>query len=250
MSQAGFYSVFLGIETPDQDSLELTQKSQNTRTPLSESCRKINEAGLLIYAGFILGFDGERSGAGARIQAFVEQTNIPQPMLGILQALPNTALWNRLQSEKRIIEGVGITTTGDQNTLMNFIPTRSVAEIAREYVEGFWTLYEPSNYLRRCFQQCLDIVPSTRRGQTMKFPMSKALRIITQLIWYQGLRRPEIRGQFWRQFWIILLKKPKVMNMYLGLCATGEHFWDYRVLAKERITQQLGYDPMLDKVLP
>jgi radical SAM superfamily enzyme YgiQ (UPF0313 family) len=247
MNEAGFYSVFLGIETPDQDSLELTQKSQNTRTPLSESCRKINEAGLLIYAGFILGFDGERSGAGARIQAFVEQTNIPQPMLGILQALPNTALWNRLQSEKRIIEGVGITTTGDQNTLMNFIPTRSVAEIAREYVEGFWTLYEPSNYLRRCFQQCLDIVPSTRQGQTMKFPMSKALRIITQLIWHQGLRRPEIRGQFWRQFWIILLKKPKVMNMYLGLCATGEHFWDYRVLARERITQQLGYDPILDK---
>jgi radical SAM superfamily enzyme YgiQ (UPF0313 family) len=97
MAESGFYAVFLGIETPDQDSLQVTRKLQNTRNPLVEACRKINEAGLLIYAGFILGFDGERLGAGERIQAFVEETSIPQPMLGILQAPPNTALWNRLR---------------------------------------------------------------------------------------------------------------------------------------------------------
>jgi radical SAM superfamily enzyme YgiQ (UPF0313 family) len=70
MVRAGFYAVFLGIETPDQDSLEVTRKFQNTRNPLVEACHKINQAGLLIYAGFILGFDGERSGAGQRIQNF------------------------------------------------------------------------------------------------------------------------------------------------------------------------------------
>jgi radical SAM superfamily enzyme YgiQ (UPF0313 family) len=97
MGEAGFFAVFLGIETPDQDSLQVTRKLQNTRNPLVEACDKINKAGLLIYAGFILGFDGEKAGAGDRIQAFVEQTSIPQPMLGILQALPNTALWERLK---------------------------------------------------------------------------------------------------------------------------------------------------------
>lgn len=244
MAEAGFYAVFLGIETPDQDSLVVTRKMQNTRNPLVDACRKINEAGLLIYAGFILGFDGERSGAGERIQAFVEQTNIPQPMLGILQALPNTALWNRLQTEQRLISGADIIVTGDQNTLMNFVPTRPIAEIAKEYVEGFWKLYEPANYLKRCFQQCLSIVPRYRRTQTMQLPKGKQLHLIAQLIWHQGLRRPDIRGQFWRQLWTLLLKKPQVLNMYLGLCATGEHFWEYRVLAKERITQQLGYDPL------
>ena len=86
MVQAGFYGVFLGIETPDQDSLEVTHKLQNTRHPLVEACRRINEAGLLIYAGFILGFDGERPGAGRRIEEFVAATAIPQPMLGVLQA--------------------------------------------------------------------------------------------------------------------------------------------------------------------
>ncbi len=245
MVEAGFYSVFLGIETPDQDSLQMTQKHQNTRHPLIEACRKINDAGLLIYAGFILGFDGERSGAGERIQAFVEQTHIPQPMLGILQALPNTQLWNRLQAEQRLVDGIGITEVGDQNTLMNFIPTRSLAEIAREYVEGFWRLYEPNRYLSRCLQQCLNIGVKNRQRQTMKLPLRKELHLIAQLIWRQGILRPEIRGQFWRQLWIILQQKPCVLNMYLGLCAAGEHFWEYREVARARLTQQLGYDPLL-----
>jgi radical SAM superfamily enzyme YgiQ (UPF0313 family) len=205
MGEAGFYAVFLGIETPDQDSLQITRKLQNTRHPLVDACRKINDAGLLIYAGFILGFDGERSGAGDRIQTFVSETSIPQPMLGILQALPNTALWERLQREQRLVEGEGHP-TGDQNTLMNFVPTRPIAEIAREYAEGFWTLYDPQNYLRRCFQQCLKINSLNRQKQTMQFPLHKGLRLIAQLIWYQGICRPEIRGQFWHQLCIILFK--------------------------------------------
>lgn len=238
MGEAGFFAVFLGIETPDQDSLQVTRKLQNTRNPLVEACDKINKAGLLIYAGFILGFDGEKTGAGDRIQAFVEQTSIPQPMLGILQALPNTALWDRLKKEQRLITSDSHP-TGDQNTLMNFIPTRPITEIAKEYVEGFWTLYEPRNYLKRCFKQCLKIESLNRKQQTMQFPLRKGLTLIAQLIWHQGIRRSEIRGQFWYQLWIVLLKKPQVLNMYLGLCAAGEHFWEYRVLAKDRITQQL-----------
>lgn len=250
MKQAGFYAVFLGIETPDQDSLKVTHKLQNTRHPLIEACRKINQAGMLIYAGFILGFDGERSGAGERIEAFVEQSSIPQPMLGILQALPNTQLWHRLQKEQRLVEGVGITKVGDQNTLMNFTPTRPVAEIAKEYVEGFWNLYEPKNYLKRCFKQCLKINSSVERKQTMQFPLGKGLRLVSQVIWHQGIRRPEIRGQFWQQLLTIMLIKPQVLNMYLGLCAAGEHFWEYRVLARERITEQLGYDPLKVSLKP
>ena len=244
MNAAGFYAVFLGIETPDQDSLQTTQKLQNTRNPLVEACHKINEAGLLIYAGFILGFDGERPGAGDRIQTFVEQTSIPQPMLGILQALPNTALWMRLQQEQRLLEDHGHP-TGDQNTLMNFIPTRPIADIAKEYIEGFWTLYEPQSYLRRCLQQCLKIGSLKSQRQTMQLPLSHSIPLLFQLIWHQGIRRSTIRRQFWHQLWILLSKKPQVLSMYLGLCAAGEHFWEYRTLVKERITQQLGYDPLL-----
>ncbi len=250
MQQAGFYAVFLGIETPDQDSLEVTRKHQNTRHPLVEACHQINAAGLVIYAGFILGFDGERPGAGERIQAFVEQTHIPQPMLGILQALPNTALWERLKRENRLVEGIGITELGDQNSLMNFLPTRPIAEIGKEYVEGFWNLYEPSNYLRRCFEQCLNLGSLPGNKQTLTLPLLLKLRLLLQLIWHQGIRRSPIRSQFWRQLWVMIQRKPQSLTMYLLLCLTGEHFWEYRVLARERISQQLGYDPMSDPPLP
>lgn len=244
MVKAGFYSVFLGIETPDQDSLKVTLKYQNTRNSLVEACRTINQAGLLIYAGFILGFDGEKRGAGERIQVFAEVTNIPQPMVGILQALPNTALWTRLEQEQRLVKDLGVVEVGDQNSLMNFVPSRPLAEIASEYVEAIWKLYEPESYLRRCFQQCLNITNQSQKGQNAYFPAGKGLRLLVQLIWHQGIRRPAIRTQFWQQLWEIMRKKPQFINMYLGLCAAGEHFWEYRLLTRERITQQLGFDPL------
>lgn len=245
MTRAGFYGVFLGIETPDQDSLKVTRKQQNTRNPLTEACHKITDAGLIIYAGFIIGFDGEKAGAGQRIQAFVEATDLPQPMLGILQAPPNTALWNRLKTEQRLIEDSGCVEFGDQNTLMNFIPTRPINDIAQEYVEALWKMYEPSAYLRRCLHHCMNITPNRYLKQQIYFPLGKALRLVTQLIWSQGIQMKDIRRQFWQQLWIIARTKPQFLSLYLGLCAAGEHFWEYRILARERITAQLGYDPLI-----
>jgi hypothetical protein len=164
-------------------------------------------------------------------------------MLGILQAPPNTALWERLKKEQRLIEG-NSHPTGDQNTLMNFVPTRPIADIAREYVAGFWMLYEPQDYLKRCLQQCLKIRSLKNQKQPMQFSFSKGMWFMAQLIWHQGIRRSEIRKQFWYQLWIILSQKPQMLTTYLGLCAAGEHFWEYRVLARKRIAQQLGYDPL------
>jgi hypothetical protein len=81
--------------------------------------------------------------------------------------------------------------------------------------------------------------------QQIYFPLGKALRLVAQLIWNQGIQMKDIRRQFWRQLWIIARTKPRFLSLYLGLCAAGEHFWEYRVLARERITAQLGYDPLL-----
>lgn len=245
MSKAGFSGVFLGIETPDEASLKVTRKFQNMRHPLVEACRTINQAGLLIYAGFILGFDGERKGAGQRITQFVEETTIPQPMLGILQALPNTELWQRLKRENRLQEGAGVESVGDQNTLMNFIPTRPIVEIAQEYISALWTLYDPANYLKRSLAQCLRVTPNPKLQQSPHFPIGKSIRLVLNLCWLQGWKRREIRRQFWRQLWqIVALRKPQILNLYLGLCACGEHFWEYRELARQRLTEQLGFDPM------
>jgi radical SAM superfamily enzyme YgiQ (UPF0313 family) len=81
MVQCNFGAVFLGIETPDEASLTLTQKHQNTRDSLSDAVYRITKSGLRVMAGFIIGFDGEKTGAGDRIVRFVEQTLFPLPSL-------------------------------------------------------------------------------------------------------------------------------------------------------------------------
>ena len=156
MLACNFNAVFLGIETPDADSLELTKKFQNTRSSMEESVDKINRAGLRIMAGFIIGFDGEKPGAGDRIIDFVERTAIPTAVFGLLQALPNTALWHRLEKEGRLH---GNKSDGNQFSLMNFVPTRPVEEIAQEYVHAFCTLYEPSRFLARTYRHFLHLAP-------------------------------------------------------------------------------------------
>lgn len=71
------------------------------------------------------------------------------------------------------------------------------------------------------------------------------VQLVTKLIWKQGIQRQATRAQFWQQLWVILQKNPRFLSLYLGLCAAGEHFWEYRLFARARITQQLGYDPLI-----
>jgi hypothetical protein len=165
-------------------------------------------------------------------------------MLGILQAPPNTALWTRLEREGRLLPDAD-GCCGDQNTLMNFVPSRPAKDIGREYVQALWRMYEPTTYLERCLRQCLAITPNPHCSQQMHVPPARALRLMALLIWKQGLRRPDLRGLFWRQLWQMARQQPRLLALYLSLCAAGEHFFEYRQLARERIGDQLGLDPLV-----
>jgi radical SAM superfamily enzyme YgiQ (UPF0313 family) len=237
MIAANFSAVFLGIETPDIDSLSLTQKFQNTRNPLTEAVQTLNRAGLRVMAGFIIGFDGEKPGAGDRIIDFVEATAIPQALFSMLQALPNTALAHRLQKEGRLLE------TGDvanihQTTLVNFIPTRPVEDIAREYIRCFWDLYEPDRYLARVYRHFIAMQPHQHKRK-FKLPELVDLRALLIICWRQGLKR-NTRWQFWRQLFSIIRHNPGVFKHYLTNCAHLEHFIDYRQIVRDEIEIQLS----------
>ncbi|NEO98080.1 MAG: DUF4070 domain-containing protein [Symploca sp. SIO2E9] len=238
MIAANFTSVFLGIETPDTDSLALTQKFQNTRNSLLESVQKINQVGLRVMAGFIIGFDGEKSGAGDRIVDFVEATAIPQAMVSMLQALPTTALWYRLEKEGRLLE-TNQDANGMQGTLSNFIPTRPLEDIAREYVRCFWALYEPERYLARVYRHFLQMTPSTKRKKKFKMLELVYIRALLIIVWRQGLKR-KTRWQFWRQLFSIILKNPGVWQQYLVNCAHLEHFLEYRQIVRDDIEEKLA----------
>ncbi|MEM8643217.1 MAG: B12-binding domain-containing radical SAM protein [Cyanobacteria bacterium P01_G01_bin.54] len=248
MVQAGFGAVFLGIETPDEDSLAVTKKFQNTRDPLSESVRRIMASGIRVMAGFIVGFDGEKSGAGQRIVNFVERTSIPTAFFSMLQALPNTALWHRLEKEGRLLPETK-SAEGNQTNLMNFVPTRPVEEIAREYVESFWTLYDPLTFLHRVFRQAtlVESAPYRRERQQLKRanpnvvkkPIDRAiLRALLLISWRFGVVE-KTRFWYWRYLWKMFRLNPNGITSLLATFAQIGHFLEYREIVRNEIESQV-----------
>ncbi|MBE9181636.1 B12-binding domain-containing radical SAM protein [Oculatella sp. LEGE 06141] len=245
MVDCNFGAVFLGIETPDADSLALTKKYQNNRDPIVDSVMRIAQSGLRVMAGFIIGFDGEKKGAGDRIAQFVEQTAIPTAMFSMLQALPDTALWHRLGREGRLLSERG---DGHQATLMNFMPTRPLEDIAHEYVQAFWTLYDPITVLNRTYRHFLVLGEAHRRNQ-QEHPRTNStgspdvnwatIWALLIICWRQGVVRKS-RWRFWVNLISLTVRYPAVVGNYLSVCAQAEHFLDYRQIVRSQIEQQLN----------
>lgn len=235
MVKAGFTMVFMGIETPDTDSLIGIHKLQNTRHSLIESCHKITGKGLQIMAGFILGFDQERPGAGQRIQSFIEETGIPQCQFSLLQALQNTALWERLRREGRLLEEE--LATIHQGAIMNFIPTRPVEEIAAEYIQTFWQIYQPLPYLKRTFRHFRMM--HGWRGKTNRRLTQTEWRLFVGICWRQGILR-STRFHFWWYLLAIASAKPSLVYDYLVALGAGEHFFSFRQEVRSQLQAQLA----------
>ena len=237
MHDARFEKVFLGIETPDEASLETARKVQNTRNPLDEAVDRITANGIGVMAGFIIGFDGEKDGAGQRIVEFVTRTGIPAAMMGMLQALPKTALWARLEQEGRLIQGEDAAKGVNQTNLLNFKPTRPIRDIANEYVEAFCALYEPNAYMDRVYSYYLKM-GAPRWKAAPKAPSLVDIRALAIVVWRQGIKR-NTRGRFWRYMIGMARNNPAVLEQFLVVLAHNEHFIEYRGIVQREIREQL-----------
>jgi len=249
MSESRFDSVFLGIETPDEASLSIAGKHQNTRSSLEESVDRITSYGIRVMAGFIIGFDGEKTGAGDRIVTFVSRTGIPAAMMGMLQALPNTGLWHRLEKEGRLIQESRDAKGVNQTNLLNFVPTRPIREIANEYVDAFCRLYEPNAYIDRVTHYYLKIGNPRWQQFAPKVALGKAslpswtdIRALGIVIWRQGFKR-YTRWRFWRALLTIARHNPNVLEQFLVTLAHNEHFQEYRSIVSQEIQVQLACLP-------
>ena len=242
MVTSGFRSVFLGIETPDAGSLERTLKHQNLRQPLDEAVDAITGAGIRVMGGFVIGFDGEAAGAGARIVEFVERTAIPTAFVSMLQALPGTALWDRLDREGRLRDTA--TASGNQTYLTNFAPTRPLSEVAGEFVEAFERLYEPRLYLDRSWRYFLAlgatrrVPPPARAAAPQVREVLRRLPALIRILWRQGLVRTT-RWRFWHHLVSIRRHNPGALTDYVTVCALNEHFLVFRRLVRHGIDRQL-----------
>jgi radical SAM superfamily enzyme YgiQ (UPF0313 family) len=178
MTAANLDKVFIGIESPDELVLQTSHKYHNIKNPLIESLRNIKQNGMGVIGSFIIGLDGETKGAGERICAFIEQTDIPVTMLGVLQAAPHTRLWHRLEKEGRLRKDMD----DDMGTFsaLNYEPERPEAEIMQEYVDAWDYLYEPSRYLTT-YRYHLAMRP-VRRPHRKGAPSPRRLRQRIKLI--------------------------------------------------------------------
>ncbi len=250
MAECRFESVFLGIETPDEASLSVAGKHQNTRSSLVEAVDRITSYGIRVMAGFIIGFDGEQAGAGDRIVRFVSLTGIPAAMMGMLQALPNTGLWHRLEKEGRLIQEKADAKGVNQTNLLNFVPTRPIREIANEYVQAFCQLYEPNAYIDRVTHYYLKMGKprwhafyKAEKSDQSSLPSLTDIRALSIVVWRQGFKR-NTRFRFWKSLAIIAMRNPKLLEQFLVVLAHNEHFQEYRGVVTKEIQDQMAALPL------
>src|SRR4051794_9462240 len=151
MEDSGFRRVFLGIETPVEESLKEAQKGQNTRRDLLDSVKKIQSYGMEVMAGFILGFDNDPGDIFEGPKNFIRESGIPLAMVGLLSALPDTQLWRRLEKEGRLLD---VSTGNNTDCTLNFVPAMEVKQLVEGYKRVLRNIYSPHEYYRRALD-CL-----------------------------------------------------------------------------------------------
>lgn len=218
MKRAGFRRVFLGIETPVRDSLLEAQKEQNTRGELLVAVRRIQDFGIEVMAGFIVGFDNDPSDIFERQIEFIRASAIPLAMVGLLNALPQTQLWRRLKREGRLL-----TESSGNNTdsSLNFIPRIDASDLVAGYRSIMNTIYSPDEYYQRALQS-LERVRSESAEPRRTGLLMDALTL-SRVVMALGVRDSE-RGSFWRFLSKAFTSHRTKFAEAVRLAALGYHF--------------------------
>ncbi len=216
MVKAGFKKVFLGIETPSAESLEECRKQQNRGRDLGDAVRTLQRAGMEVMGGFIVGFDSDRADIFRRQFEFIQRSGVVTAMVGLLSALPQTALYQRLAREGRILaESCGNNT----DAVVNFVTRMDREVLLSGYRELMRKLYHPANYYRRVRTFLATWRPS---GPRLRLSAADA-RAFLRSLWVLGLRDPG-RWGFWRLMVSTLLASPAKFRTAMELSIIGLHF--------------------------
>src|SRR5262245_1227191 len=194
MREAGFVTVFCGIETPEPQALRLISKEQNLRMPILDAVRKINDYGLEVVSGIILGLDSDTPASADHIIEFVNASKIPVFTINILYALPQTPLWRRLAAEGRLL------LDGDRESNVLFrLPYDTVVDM---WLRCITAAYDPEAVYARLahnvahtFSRRLDFPTSPHRASWRNVLMGFA--ILGRIVWRIGVRG-DYRKTFWR----------------------------------------------------
>jgi radical SAM superfamily enzyme YgiQ (UPF0313 family) len=216
MSKAGFNAVFVGIETPDAESLEECGKKQNRNRDLAEDVRRIQRAGMQVQAGFIVGFDSDTPSIFQRQIDFIQKSGIVTAMVGMLQAPSGTALYERLKREGRLL---GPTSGDNVNGTTNIIPNMDPDIFQEGYKNILRNIYSPEKFYQR-------IKTFFREYKTPK--IKTRIKFDHILALFRSMYILGIVGKERVQFWDLLLwtcfHRRELLPMAVQFAIYGYHF--------------------------
>lgn len=225
MRDANFFAVFVGIESPDPATLIATKKKQNTRRNLAESIHRIYAAGMLVTAGFIIGFDTETVSMADAMADFIEESAIPVSMVGLLYALPNTQLTRRLAGEGRLHAAHDVVSEsfGDQCTaVINFDTRRPLRDVLTDYRNVLARIYHPDAYADRLNRLAAML---DRSGRPRNLPEGDRRRMLASIETLHRIlgQAPEAREAFWNTFTHCAQSNPAALRYVVMLMALYLH---------------------------
>ncbi|MBZ9578505.1 B12-binding domain-containing radical SAM protein [Patescibacteria group bacterium] len=226
MAKAGFNTVFVGIESPNEESLAECGKFQNINRDLLSSVKIIQNQGLQVQGGFIIGFDHDTTSIFDRMINFIQKSGIITAMVGLLQAAPKTRLWKRLRKEKRLM---GEPTGSNTDCTINFIPKMNPRVLISGYQRVMNTIYRPENYYQRLITFLKRYKP--KRKEPFQLNWQKFLAFLKS-IWILGIAEKE-RLHYWKLIFWSVFKKPKLFPIAITLAIYGFHF---RKISEENLS--------------
>jgi len=220
MTKAGFDTVFVGIETTNEESLVECSKFQNVNRDLVASVKKMQNYGLEVQGGFIVGFDSDPVSIFKSQINFIQKSGIVTAMVGLLNAPPGTRLYHRLKKENRLLPyGSGDNTDGT----MNFIPKMNQETLITGYKNVVKTIYSAKPYYERIKTFLEEYKPQKPRKAAEGKIHFYEIKALIKSMWVLGVKEKG-RRHYWGLFSSTLLRKPRLFPLFITLAVYGFHF--------------------------
>jgi radical SAM superfamily enzyme YgiQ (UPF0313 family) len=217
MVRAGFEEVFIGIETPYEESHAESGKLQNRNRDLLASVKSIQRAGLQVHGGFIVGFDSDPPSIFDRQILFIQESGIVTAMVGMLSAIRGTRLHERMSLEGRLL---GDDSGNNMDSDLNFVPRMKAEELIGGYRTILETIYSPKNY----YQRVIRLLREYRPLHLGKFHLQPGyVGALFKSVLFLGIIGRE-RLHFWKLFFWSLLRRPRLFPLAITYAIYGFHF--------------------------
>lgn len=219
MSDAGFNKLFIGIESPNEESLVECNKFTNENRDMVASVKKLQNHGFQVMGGFIVGFDSDPISIFKSQINFIQKSGIVTAMVGLLNAPVGTRLWHRLKKENRILPNG----TGDNtDATTNLIPKMNFDVLINGYKQILHTIYAPKQYYERILILLKEYKPNRKAARKKKFELYE-IKAFLKSMFVLGIK-DKFRKYYWKLIFSTLVKYPRRFGLSVNLAILGLHF--------------------------